>query len=71
MLQEGERQGGATITRQGAPVARMVPRDGFIHRGPEPSVETRRVAARVRAARLDLPDPSMDEILAARDEGRR
>lgn len=70
-LREVERQGGITITRRAVPVARIVPPDGFIHRGPEPSEETRRVVSQIRAARLDGPRLSIDEILSARDEGRR
>lgn len=71
MLREVEQHGGVTIARRGVPVARIVPSDDFIHRGPAPSDETRRVAARIRGARVDGPGLSIDEILSARDEGRR
>ena len=52
VLREVEQHGGATITRRGVPVARIVPLDDFIRRGPAPGL-------------------SIDEILSARDEGRR
>ena len=71
VLGEVEQQGGVTITRRGVPVARIVPLDGLIHRGPEIGDETRRAAARIRAVRASGPRLSIDEILSARDEGRR
>ena len=71
VLQEVERQGGVTITRRGVPVARIVPLDDSIHRGPEISDDTRRAAARIRAIRESGPRLSIEEILSARDEGRR
>ena len=76
VLREVEQNGGVTITRRGVPVARIVPldcliNDGFIHRGPEMSDETRRAAERFRAARLGKPGLSVEEIISARDEGRR
>ncbi len=64
VLQEVAEQGGVTV-------ARIVPLDGFIHRGSEPSEETRRVASQTRAVRLDGPGLSIDEILSMRDKGRR
>ena len=71
VLQEVERQGGVTITRRGVPVARIVPLDGSIDRGPEISDDTRRAAARIRAIRESGSRLSIEEILSARDEGRR
>lgn len=71
VLQEVERQGGVTITRRGVPVARIVPLDDSIHRGPEISDDTRRAATRIRAIRESGPRLSIEEILSARDEGRR
>lgn len=71
LLREVEQQGGVTITRCGVPVARMVPLNGLIHRGPEIGDETRKAAARIRAARAGATGLSIEEILSARDEGRR
>lgn len=71
VLREVERQGGVTITRRGVPVARIVPLDGSIDRGPEISDDTRRAAARIRAIRESGSRLSIEEILSARDEGRR
>ena len=71
VLREVEQHGSVTITRRGVPVARIVPLDGFIHRGPEISDETRRAAARIRAARIGRPGLSVEEIISMRDEGRR
>lgn len=63
VLREVEQQGGVTITRRGVPVARIVPLDGLIRRGPEISDETRMAAARIRAARVGRPRLSIEEIL--------
>ena len=64
VLQEVAEQGGVTV-------ALIVPLDGFILRGPEPSKVTRRVVSQTKAVRLDGPGPLIDEILSMRVEGRR
>ena len=53
-----------TITRRGIPVARIV--------GVEDTVDDRRaIIDRIKVARTRRPAVSVDELLAARDEGRR
>jgi prevent-host-death family protein len=54
-----------TITRRGVPVARLISVD---HDGPE---EPATIIARMKSARARRLPVSVDEILAARDEGRR
>ena len=54
-----------TITRRGVPIARLVSVDH------DPGEEPATVIARMKSARARRPPISADEILAARDEGRR
>ncbi len=54
-----------TITRRGVPIARLVSVDH------DPGEEPSTVIARMKSARARRPPISVDEILAARDEGRR
>lgn len=53
------------ITRRGAPVARLVPAD---RRGGD---DARAIIDRMKKARARRPRVTLDEILSARDEGRR
>jgi prevent-host-death family protein len=54
-----------TITRRGVPVARLVSIDSDVSEAPAA------VVARMKSARAARPPVSVDDILAARDEGRR
>ena len=54
-----------TITRRGVPIARLV------SVGCDVPEEPAAVIARMKSARARRPPVSVDEILAARDEGRR
>lgn len=54
-----------TITRRGVPVARLVSVD------PAPQEEPAAIIARMKSARARRLPVSLDEILAARDHGRR
>lgn len=64
LLRQVERGERFTITRRGLPIARIV--------GVEESVDDRRsVIERMKAARARRPSISVDELIAARDEGRR
>ncbi len=53
------------ITRRGAPIARLVPAD----RGG--GDDTRAIIARMKTARARRSRVALNEILAARDEGRK
>ncbi len=65
LLRAVERGEVVTITRRGEPVARIV--------GVEPGADesTTAVIERIKAARSRRPFVTTEEILAARDEGRR
>lgn len=64
LLRQVERGENFTITRRGLPIARIV--------GVEESVDDRRsVIERLKAARARRPSISVDELIAARDQGRR
>ena len=64
LLRQVERGERFTITRRGLPIARIV--------GVEDNVDDRRsVIERLKAARARRPAISVDELIAARDEGRR
>jgi prevent-host-death family protein len=54
-----------TITRRGVPIARLV---GIDHRDRE---GTDTIIARMKRARASRPSVSTEEILSARDQGRR
>ena len=54
-----------TITRRGVPVARLISVDN------DASEEPAAVIARMKSARAGRRAVSIDDILAARDEGRR
>jgi len=65
ILDEVERGESITITRRGREVALIIPR-------PERNAErTRRAFANIRALRKQILPMSVEEILSARDEGRR
>jgi len=65
ILDEVERGESVTITRHGKPVARIVPEPGIDRE------RAKRAFANIRALRnLNLP-MTVEEILSARDEGRR
>ena len=53
------------ITRRGTPVARLVPA------GQDARTHTRAVIARMRRARARRHRVTLDEILSAKDEGRK
>ena len=65
LLRSVERGQSVTITRRGVPVARIV---GV---GPGVGEETGAIVARMRRARSARAAVSADEILSARDQGRR
>jgi prevent-host-death family protein len=54
------------ITRHGKPVAQLGP-----VQAPEPGEDVAEVIARLRALRSRLPKIPLEEILSARDEGRK
>ena len=64
LLREVERGESFTITRRGIPVAKIV---GVTETGDNP----RTIIERLKAARARRPSIPLDELLAARDEGRR
>ena len=64
LLRQVERGEIFTITRRGLPIARIV--------GVEESVDNcRSVIERLKVARARRPSVSVDELIAARDQGRR
>ena len=65
LLRAVERGEVVTITRRGEPIARIVGVEGGAD---EP---TTAVIERIKAARSRRPPVTTEEILAARDEGRR
>jgi prevent-host-death family protein len=65
LLRAVERGEVVTITRRGEPVARLVGVEG----GADES--TAAVIAEIKAARSRRPSVTTEEILSARDEGRR
>ena len=65
LLRSVEQGESITITRRGVPVARLV---GIDHRTRE---DTDTIIARMKRAREGRPSVSAEEILSARDEGRR
>ncbi len=65
LLRAAERGEVVTITRRGEPVARIV---GVESGAVESTAE---VIERIKAARTRRPSVTTEEILAARDEGRR
>ena len=65
LLRAVERGEVVTITRRGEPVARIV----AVEPGADES--TTAVIERIKAARSRRPSVTTEEILAARDEGRR
>lgn len=54
-----------TVTRRGKPVARIVPVEG------DRRAEIREAIEQIRALRSRRQNVSVEEILSARDEGRR
>ncbi len=65
LLRAVERGDVVTITRRGAPIARIVSVKEHTRE------ETAAVIARIEAARAERPFVTADEILSARDQGRR
>ena len=65
LLRSVERGESVTITRRGVPIARIVGVD------PGAGEDTESVIARMRRARSARTAVSADEILSARDHGRR
>jgi len=65
LLRAVERGESITITRRGVPVARLVGIDESVRE------DTSTIIARMKRARAGRPAVSAEEILAARDEGRR
>ena len=65
LLRAVERGNVVTITRRGAPIARIVSVKKHTRE------ETAAVIARIEAARAERPIVTRDEILSARDQGRR
>ena len=65
LLREVERGKSFTVTRHGVPVARIL----GIAEAEHDDVAT--VIARIKRARAGRPSVSLEEIIAARDEGRR
>ena len=65
LLRSVERGESVTITRRGVPIARIVGVD------PGAGEDTESVIARMRRARSARAAVSADEILSARDQGRR
>ena len=65
LLRAVERGESITITRRGVPVARLVGIDESVRE------DTGTIIARMKRARAGRPSVSAEEILSARDEGRR
>lgn len=65
LLRAVERGEVVTITRRGEPVARLVGVEGSADES------TAAVIAEIKAARSRRPSVTTEEILSARDEGRR
>ena len=65
LLRAVERGNVVTITRRGAPIARIVSVKAHTRE------DTAAVIARIEAARAERPVVTTDEILSARDQGRR
>ena len=65
LLRSVERGESITITRRGVPVARLVGIDESVRE------DTGTIIARMKRARAGRPAVSAEEILSARDEGRR
>lgn len=65
LLRLVERGESITITRRGVPIARLV---GIAAGTRE---ETGRIIDRMKRARAGRPSVSVEEVLSARDEGRR
>lgn len=65
LLRSVERGASITITRRGLPIARLVGIDADTRR------DTGTIIARMRRARAERPAVSAEEILSARDAGRR
>jgi len=65
LLRAVERGESITITRRGVPIARLVGIDESVRE------DTGTIIARMKRARAGRPSVSAEEILAARDEGRR
>lgn len=64
LLRQVERGEHFTITRRGVPVARIV--------GVEETIDDRRaIIQRMKAARARRPSTTRDELIDARDQGRR
>ncbi|MCY4212239.1 MAG: type II toxin-antitoxin system prevent-host-death family antitoxin [Gammaproteobacteria bacterium] len=64
LLRQVERGERFTITRRGLPIARII--------GVEENVEdTQSVIDRIRTSRARRPPISVEELIAARDEGRK
>ena len=65
LLRAVERGESITITRRGVPIARLVGIDESVRE------DTGTIIARMKRARAGRPSVLAEEILAARDEGRR
>lgn len=65
LLRAVERGNVVTITRRGAPIARIVSVKEHTRE------DTAAAIARIEAARAERPVVTTDEILSARDQGRR
>ena len=65
LLTDVERGETVVITRHGRPVARLAPVSG------ERALKITRLKAEILDFRRSMPRLSVDEILSARDEGRR
>ena len=65
LLRAVERGESITITRRGVPIARLVGIDQSVRE------DTGTIIARMKRARAGRPSVSAEEILSARDEGRR
>lgn len=65
LLRSVEQGESITITRRGVPIARLV---GIEHRFRE---DTDTIIARMKRARAGRPSVSAEEVLSARDQGRR
>jgi prevent-host-death family protein len=65
LLDEVERGETLVITRHGQPIARLVPDEG------KRRTEVAKVIAEMKAYRRIAPPITIEEILSARDEGRK
>lgn len=65
LLRAVERGESVTITRHGKPVARLVPVED------QRRAEVAEAIERIKRARARRPKVSVEEILSARDEGRK